>query len=527
MCLVEDRNLQCKVSTISRHVDIYLDREYDVDEDDSERIYEDDRYFIRRVVNLGSHTVRPVQYMHPTRGELEVLEYGREYLEKIVTKPHTFLPYLLFIDDFGVHRNMYRALKAFYIIPVCLSYAERRKVANVFTLTLGPHGAEMKDVVEGFRKPIRKLDRGLNMEVNGSIETVLSFVMTFLGDMPQQADNGGFFRHSAKHGCRTCFCSKEDRGNLEYDTIDNGRTHLHTLFLWEDMKHMNGVQRQMQMRKAGMKSEPPVVMRLAPALDLIQSRAYDAPHSEWRGLGRIFHSFLLSSILSKRGSASYLRSFQTFCFPSGWPRIGSPTLYIWSWSLSEAGRALLLVPLILRSHATIGWFRLSYLQAAEEVLPPNTFGLRAIIKAFGIIARTNTLVGSQRYTLPRSLHHQILEARHAYQDLIQCAIRVGQGFAEEVAEDAAQDEDAAAIVDILSGAVQSESESEEGEVAQPTTTTTSRNKTNKRGKESSSNRFKKLLALPNVHAGLHLAANAEEMATIMNSNVLAGELKHM
>ena len=138
------------------------------------------------------------------------------------------MPYLLFIDDFGVHRNMYRALKAFYLIPACLTYEERRKLANVFTLTLGPHGAGLSDVVEAFAKPIQKLDRGTQLEVNGNLEAVCAFVITFLGDMPQQADNVGFMRHSARMGCRICYCLKEERGDLGFDIVANGRYHWET-----------------------------------------------------------------------------------------------------------------------------------------------------------------------------------------------------------------------------------------------------------------------------------------------------------
>ena len=52
-------------------------------------------------------------------------------------------------------------------------------------------------------------------------------------------------------------------------------------------------------------------------------------------------------------------------------------------------------------------------------------------------------------------------------------------------------------------------------------------KTQKAKRESLKKRnFERLMKLPNVHAGLHLAGNAREYATVMNSNVLAGELKH-
>jgi hypothetical protein len=39
-------------------------------------------------------------------------------------------------------------------------------------------------------------------------------------------------------------------------------------------------------------------------------------------------------------------------------------------------------------------------------------------------------------------------------------------------------------------------------------------------------KWDKLLALPNVHVGLHLADNVREYGHIMNCNVLSGELTH-
>ena len=70
------------------------------------------------------------------------------------------------------------------------------------------------------------------------------------------------------------------------------------------------------------------VARLATSLDVVMSKPYDAPHSEWRGIGRELQSLLFSTILSKVGCKAYLRAFQKFQYPPQWPRIQSPTFYI-------------------------------------------------------------------------------------------------------------------------------------------------------------------------------------------------------
>ena len=530
--LLEDVLLEQTPDTIDRQLAIYLDREYGDNEDEQEVVYPDDRFYIRRVLNIQSSSVRPLRQLHQTRAELEVAHFGRDNMDLFATNEHISMPYMLFIDDFGVHRNMYRALKAFYLIPACLSYEERRKLANVFTLTLGPHGANINDVVEAFSKPIQNLDRGMELEINGDMEKVCAFSITFLGDMPQQADNGGFMRHNARRGCRTCFCLKEERSDLKYDVVRNGRYHWETMQQREYARDLDSTKdRNDFVKDFGVRIEVPAVVKLAPALDIIQSRAYDAPHSEWRGLGRILQSFLMTSILSKRGVTAYMKAFQTFRFPPGWSRIQSPAFYIWSWSLSEAGKATLLTPLILRSQATVGWFRLAFLQAARNSMTLQSSPLREIIKAFGSIARANTLVGSQRYTEPDFLHQYVIEGRQAYQRLISYAIVTpAEGFGGEanINEDdhaeEREDDDIEALGDILSDAAISSPDSDEAIV--PPLIKKGKQKGKRKGRKPQDTKYQKLLSLPNVHAGLHLAENAREYATVMNSNVLAGELKH-
>ncbi|KAH8744341.1 hypothetical protein F5882DRAFT_265287, partial [Hyaloscypha sp. PMI_1271] len=94
----------------------------------------------------------------PIRGDFEVDYYGRESIEVFASTDELLsmsLLFILFIDDFGIYRNMYQALKGFYITPATLGYEERRKPSNEFMLTLGPYSALIDDV-------IRNLELGLS-----------------------------------------------------------------------------------------------------------------------------------------------------------------------------------------------------------------------------------------------------------------------------------------------------------------------------------------------------------------------------
>ena len=86
----------------------------------------------------------------------------------------------------------------------------------------------------------------------------------------------------------------------------------------------------------------------------------------------------------------------------------------------------------------------------------NTFDLRVIIKIFNIIICINTLINNQQYILFRNFYYQIFEIKHAYQNLIQCTIKINQNFVEKIVENVAQNENVVVIVDILSNAIQFE-----------------------------------------------------------------------
>ena len=220
--ILKDIHMKVLSINIEYRIRVHQDREYDFDD---EQEYSDDRFYIRRILNVHSLTQRSLRKLHQIRDELEINCYDRNYLKMFCTRSHVFFSYILFIDDFDVHRNMYRALKAFYMISVCLSYEKRRIIANVFILTLESHEVKMNDVIEGFFKFIQKLNRGVNLKINEHFEFVCVFAMILINDMSQQADNDDFLRHSTDKECRICFCIKKDRENLEFDVINMSRYH--------------------------------------------------------------------------------------------------------------------------------------------------------------------------------------------------------------------------------------------------------------------------------------------------------------
>jgi len=117
------------------------------------------------------------------------------------------------------------------MIPACLSAAERAKSTNIYPIALGPHGSNFHDVVMALKR-LSTLESGLNVERNNMQygETrLVAFCCAYLGDMPQQQDNAGFKRPTAKLSCRNCFVEEKERDDLDYNIRKKGRYHYHTL----------------------------------------------------------------------------------------------------------------------------------------------------------------------------------------------------------------------------------------------------------------------------------------------------------
>ena len=126
---------------------------------------------------------------------------------------------MTFIDGFGLYRNAYRSLMGMYFIPAALSFQERARRANVFPLTLGPHGSNFADVIGAMRARLAALDRGLEVRIEEETVLLCASTLAYLGDMPQQQKNSSMKTQRASLGCRFCFITNDKRGDMSYDTL--------------------------------------------------------------------------------------------------------------------------------------------------------------------------------------------------------------------------------------------------------------------------------------------------------------------
>ena len=126
-----------------------------------------------------------------------------------------------------------------YEIPAALNARDRMRRANVLPITLGPHGSNFEDVVQALQ-PLIPLDQGILLYVKGVQTNVCVFTLCFTGDMPPQQENFGFKTQRAIKGCRFCFIGEEERGNLAYGVVKNGRFHHQTVEMRQEMNSLEG-----------------------------------------------------------------------------------------------------------------------------------------------------------------------------------------------------------------------------------------------------------------------------------------------
>jgi hypothetical protein len=379
-------------------------------------------WYIRRIWNTQTSQIRPVWKAHPIRGELEIIEFGRAMLEEKFanTSRVASLPFVTFIDGFGLYRNMYRKLMGFYFIPAGLPFQERTRRTNVIPFTLGPHGTNMANVVEAIGPCLRPLDRGefITLPGDDSETMVCAFTLFYIGDMPQQQENSGMLSVAATYGCRFCYVASTDRSDLNFDIVERGRFHFETQRLRQYMEvgerpDVNtDAKRKAFGRDHSMLPYTPSLQKLSPTLDILITRPGDPAHSEYKGLTQLLHNLVIDMLLSgdniKNEYAKVLRSFP---LPPSWGKLQSPITHLGSYTLSEHARWSGIAPILFRTWLTDAKLQKHFKEVAPLEMDKVVQHLRQltgvdqipvyalVVRTFAALARSNMNLMSNKLTL--------------------------------------------------------------------------------------------------------------------------------
>ena len=497
---------------------------------------------VRRFLD-ASGNARPLCRSHPIRAELELKEFTRQHFisnfDQQVSRCLS-LPLTPFIDGFGLYSNAYRSLMGIYFLMAAFSAKERSRMSNVLPLTLGPHGSNMTDVVNSLHS-LFELDGGVWLKINEKDHFVCVFSLCYLGDMPQQAENSGFKSQRGNISCRSCFVPIAQRDNLHFDVSSNGRFHQDSCRMRREMnskktKHA----REAFATEWGLDSEValPPIEKLSPALDLVLSRPSDPAHSEYGGMTKLLHAFLVEAILHDNKSRHlYTSQLQRFPSPPGWNRLQSPLHHLGSYTLSEHARWSIIAPPLLRI-----WLREEHIspffllgmqkEFAEELVERSPVDI--IVSCFAANAKSNSLLMHTHMTSKDRQDFAILifRSRTLFQRLCEAAaigVTVNPRSRQTTPRPAGSTKTKTSkkktqvkpntFTDL--GASLQRAEDAVSELSQ----TQSSGATGDSG-FSKAKVFRTLKGRPNLHIGLHWTDLMAEYAVPSNCNVLMGEQKH-
>ena len=281
------------------------------------------RFYIRYLVSHRPCRMRPLALSHPHRGELEINTYGRrKIIDNLngLDKTVVCLPYTLFIDAFGLYRNMHRPIPGFYAQFAFMNQLDRKRRINVFPITLAPFAARWDEVVSSLIH-LKDLETGVEVERDdGSKITVCSPCLGYVGDMPQQQSNAGCKNQKAEHYCRSCLISSKNnhQRNVTFDIVANGRYHYETDRIRNEARGWTKQARDTAFRKLGITDTPSPLASIHQSLCIPIAFPGDVAHSEFKGVARQVLNLLFTDIIKPQFHETFAREFASTQTPPGY-----------------------------------------------------------------------------------------------------------------------------------------------------------------------------------------------------------------
>lgn len=387
------------------------------------------KYFVRRILKLSTTnasnirilSLRPIQQRHLIRGELEILYFSRS---NIVAKFDTMststkvvsLPFFNFNDGFGLYRNIRKSLIGMYLINTALKYRERYRRSNIIPLILGLYRSNIADIVATIGLALYNLDASKMIDLflpDSTSEQVIvvSFILAFLSNMPQQQENSSIKSQNTTYGCRSYIVANVYRGNLVYNLVANSRFYYkqqrYRRYLNSNPPNLRTKAAKDRKEKAtSVDRKSPLLVLITLALDIILTRPADPYYSKQKGLTFLIYKTLITDILTTLLRTEYNAVLQVFQGPLGSRPLQSPMYYLVSYTLSQNAQQSLIALILLRSQLKDEHIKLYFLIVARAVIGGifEYIAIQAsipigqvlvstiVVRTFANIARSNVLL---------------------------------------------------------------------------------------------------------------------------------------
>ncbi|KZZ91982.1 hypothetical protein AAP_03201 [Ascosphaera apis ARSEF 7405] len=516
--LVEKRDIIIPERDVTGRINAFMDWSFGTTENDGMTEYppqsspQDCQLRVKQVVRPTADSrfeIVPLRCTKMLRAELEIRAFnGREsLLARLCPEDRQVvcLPFLMFIDGFGLYRTMYRSLVGIYIIMATLNHRERSKSEAMYTMAFGPHATNFSDIMDTLAPQLKDLDRGCDITVNGRNLRLFSYPIGFLGDMPQQNAGAGIQGPTGFVSCRWCLVDNKQRGNMEYDVVENKRWLLNQEAVRHKAENARNESQADKIRKPyGLSLQASPITAIWRSCDPTSDFLNDPCHSELAGMMKVAVNILFKDILTEKGSCELAKVISNFPTPRGWNRLQSPKSHLESYQIQEYGRLSIILPIILRMYLDRSWIELRMIDAITfffcgkvEKLTPATE--QALVKVFTDIARSNRLLltWTEEGADAEATMRVVKQARLSVQLLEQSVVA------------------GLRIPSTKGGTAQSSA------ILTGTATPKRKNKGKDRGEA-----VDRMRSRPNMHIGLHYGQMIEDYGCANNGNVLLGEDRH-
>lgn len=163
------------------------------------------------------------------------------------------------------------------IIADCatVSWNELETTKSKFCTYQCPHGASTDNRVSNLEQGFCSLERGVEVNIGHRVVTIKAFPIQLTSDMPQRADNSGFYRHNAIQGCTACFAKKDEWGGYDYPVVEHGRYHFDTIFLRDSTSPFIRLPKRIFDREYGIRN----TLQFTGADQLLFSQYYELGHN--------------------------------------------------------------------------------------------------------------------------------------------------------------------------------------------------------------------------------------------------------
>ena len=336
-------------SDVLRHIEnVILNYSFE-DSKINNRIVESgfESFLIKRV--LKNSKLRLICHISSLRAELKIKKFTRDHFVKNFDRQTCiFVSLLIFIDDFELYRNSYRTLMRIYVIVAALTFKERARRVNVFSLTFESHDSNFVDVIDALKSLI-SLNEDTKVLIHEQKTLMCVFILTYIEDMSQQQENSEFKSQRATFDCRFCFVAANERHNLNFDVVKNDRFHHQIIQMRKEMNNIKQkIKKEAYDSKWNIDSENPSLTMIFSTLDLILSRSRDSAHSEYFEMTRQLHFLLLDAILTIPASKTYVLKLRHFSFSSKYARLQSSIHHFKSYSLFDHARWSIIISRLFR-----------------------------------------------------------------------------------------------------------------------------------------------------------------------------------